>query len=434
MSYSLILVRVPQGASDEEVAKAARAATDAEDARAPGPPDLEAERRKRVLVDALLEGCPELEGGEPDYAALAKADAIPEHEARQRYHWWTVVGPEEGAGFEITLYDTFVAVEMASSGGTDEDWEDLWRYLEILVREGGFTVWDPQAPDVVDLAAGPFGDGTRKPRPTPENRRRRGTKGEGTAKRVAEPNGSGDAEEREEADDDSEREDARRGGAIAMLINRIIDEAIAAPLAAAGYKRTGRTWRRYLDDGVIQVVNIQWSPRDGSVEGSFTMNAGVYFPALAESLALFPPTKTPKEHDCHVRERPMIPGRDGWRVRVPGLAKPDPDLGNGRIAAFFAWLDRRADRKAPKQHEQATRELRESLERHTLPWLEEVRTLRDARDYFKRRGPAFWAAHASLLLGERDEAKRILEQDLARAKPERAAMLRAWGRATGLLA
>ena len=442
MSYSLILVRVPPGASEDEIERLVTAATDAEDSRAPGPPDPEVERGKRALVDALLEACPELEVCELDHAALAKAERITEEEARQRFNWWRVVGPEEGAGFEIAVYDTFVTVEMAT-GGTDEDWDDLWRYLEILVKEGGFVVWDLQAPGVLDLAAGPSGDGTRKKTPKPNKRRRGRTKGTRSGTRAGKPhdrddrggdddNGD-DQDDREDDDGEYEPEDIRRGGEIAKLINRIVDDAITAPLAAAGFKRTGRTWRRYLDDGVVQVVNIQWSPRNAGVEGWFTLNAGVYFPELAKSLALFPLTKTPKEYDCHLRERPTIPG-GGWRVRVPGQAQPDPDLGDGWWAAFFSWLDRRADRKAPAQHEQATRELRESLDRHTLPWLERVSTLRGARDHLVRRGPMFWAAHASLLLGERDEAKRLVEKDLAGAKvPEYAEKVREWGKANGLI-
>ena len=70
--------------------------------------------------------------------------------------------PDEGAGIEITLYDDYVSVDMPSAAGTDEDWKDVWRYLEILVSKGGFVVWDPQGPNLVDLAAGPFGDGKRE--------------------------------------------------------------------------------------------------------------------------------------------------------------------------------------------------------------------------------------------------------------------------------
>jgi len=416
MSYSLMLVRVPPGASDDEVEKIALAADAAEDARAPGPPDAEAERRKRVLVDALLAECPELEGGEPDYAELARALDISEDEARQQYHSWRVSGPEEGAAIEITLYDSFISID-ASRVQTEVDWQDLWRYLEILVREGGFVVWDPQGPNVVDLAAGPAGDGKRKKRRKPAKRRETADAGD----------------EDDEGSDDVEPEDVRRGGEIAKLINRIIDDAIAGPLAAAGFKRSGRTWRRQVDDGVIQVVNVGWSSRDGGVEGWFGLNAGVYFRALAESIALYPVTSSPKEHDCHVRRRAGPPGGNGWRVRAPGVAKPDPDV-KGLLGDFFSWLDRRADNKAPGQHARATQGLRDALEKDAFAWLERVSTLRGARDVFARGPDMFWGAHASLLLGEREEAVRILNDALAQAKanPEFSETIRVWGRKHGL--
>jgi hypothetical protein len=417
MSYSFLLVRVPPGASEEEVGKLADAASEAEPDS--GSPDPAAEQRRRALAAALLAECPELQSQEHDYATLARADDISEAEARQRYRWLTVVGPEDGAGIEITIYDSFVSVEMSSSGGTSDDWEDVWRYLEILVREGGFVVWDPQGEGVVDLSAGPLGDGKRKPRKEPAKRK---------------PRTGGDADDGDEAEvaEDVETEDVRRGGAIGKLINRIVDEAIAAPLAAAGFRRSGRTWRRQPSDGVTQVVNVQWSPRD-DVEGSFMLNSGVYFTALAELIAELPVTAAPKEYDCHVRRRSAPAGRGGWQVRVPGIAKPDPDM-KGLIGDFFSWLDRRADRKAPEQHTRATRELREALETDAFPWLERVSTLRGAREEFLRRGPAFWVAHASLLLGEREEAARVVERELASAKSERAEMIRAWGRRHGLVA
>ena len=424
MSFTLLLLRVPPGASEDDVEKIARSTTEAEDTRRPGPLDPENERRKRALVDALLADCPELEGGEPDYAALARAENISEEHARDRFHWWTLSGPEEGARIEITLYDDYASVEIPSAAGTDEDWKDVWRYLEILVRTGGFVVWDPEGSSLVDLAAGPFGDGTREERPRPAQPR--GTRKKHAAERVAD-----DVED--EDDRQVEHEDVRRGGEIATLINRIVDEAIAEPLAAAGFKRSGRTWRRALDSGLVHVVNVQWSPRDRGVEGTFSLNGGVYSRELAESIALYQPTSSPKEYDCQVRLRPGPHRRANWQVRVPGIARPDPDVA-GFLARVFAWLDRRADRKAGDQHAKATRELRETLEHHVFPAFERINTLRGLRDELARSPDLFWAAHASLLLGERDEATRLLELALKKAtgNPEFTGIVRQWGRRQGL--
>ena len=151
------------------------------------------------------------------------------------------------------------------------------------------------------------------------------------------------------------------------------------------------------------------------MEHSRCSGAPTSFPALTTSLALFPVTKTPKEKDCHVRFRPQLRGGRGWEVRVPGMAEVDDDIGDGVFTSLFSWLDRRTDRKAPQQHQRVTRELRESLEREAFPWLERVGTLQGARDELLRRGPLLWAAHASLLLGEREEAARILERELAKS-------------------
>ena len=417
MSYSLLLLRVPPGASEDEVEEIARAITEADPVDSPGPRDPEIDRRKRAMVDMLVAECPELEGGEPDYAELARGENISDQQARQRFRWWTVSGPEDGSGIEITLYDDHVSVDMPSAAGTNEDWEDVWQYLEILVREGGFVVWDPQAPGLVDLAAGPFGDGQRKRRQQPAKSRRKRRR-----------------EDEEDDEGDVEPEDLRRGGEIAKLINRIADEAIVEPLAAARFKRSGRTWRRVLDTGLVHVVEVRWSPRDGGREGQFGLGAGVYSRELAESIALYKPIRSPKEHDCQVRLRPGPHGRSSWRVRIPGKAAPDPDL-PGFLGRFFYWLDRRADSKTPGQHAKATREMREVLEQYALAAFDRLSTLRGVRDELARGPDVYWAAHASLLLGERKEAKELLERALQKAtnNPEFSQMVRAWGQKQALL-
>ena len=433
MSYTLLLFRVPPGTSEDDVEKIAFSITEAERLRADGPLDPETERRKRALVDALLADCPELKGGEPDYADLARAENISEEHARHRFHWWIVSGPEEGAGIEITLYDDYVSIDIPSAAGTDQDWKDVWRYLKILVGKGGFVVWDPQGSDLVDLAAGPFGDGMRGERP--QVAQQRGTRRKHKTETPADDDAdSDDTEVEDEESPDVEREDVRRGGDIAKLINHIVNDAIAEPLAAAGFERFGRTWRRTLDNGLVHVVNVRWSPRERGVEAVFGWSAGVYSRELAESIALYKPTRSPKEYDCQVRLRPGPGGRGNWQVRLPGIATPDPDV-TGVLARVFAWFDRRADSKAGAQQVKATRELREALEGHVFPAFERLSTLRALRDELARSPDLFWAAHASLLLGEREAAKQLLERTLKKASgnAEFSGMVRDWANKQGLL-
>jgi hypothetical protein len=98
----------------------------------------------------------------------------------------------------------------------------------------------------------------------------------------------------------------------------------------------------------------------------------------------------------------------------------------------FAWLDRRADRRAPQTNALATRKLSEALERYALPWLARMADLHAARDELARQGPRWWAAAASLELDERDEAVRLFAEAIAQAPPGHADELLAWGRTNGL--
>ena len=139
MSYSLYLVRVPPGASDEEVEKIALAENEAESDRAPKPPDPEAARQKRALAEALLAEFPELDGGEPNYAELARAHDITADEARQRFPWWRVTGPEDGAGIEIVLYDTFAT--LAALVGLFLLFRGIFDITVAFVTKDEFDLW-----------------------------------------------------------------------------------------------------------------------------------------------------------------------------------------------------------------------------------------------------------------------------------------------------
>ena len=219
---------------------------------------------------------------------------------------------------------------------------------------------------------------------------------------------------------------------IGKLIDRLAADALAAPLKAAGFHKTGRTWRRRAGDA-IQVVNVQASKWNAGADGQLLLNAGVYFPSLAVRLALFPPTEAPAEYDCQVRTRPRLPGWAGrsWlKVRVPAVVTPDPAAG-GMLGNVYAWLDRRANQRAVRINEKAVRELREALEQHGLPWLERMADLRGARDYLVTRGARWWAVAASLELGDRDQAERLFARVLAEASGGTDELL-SWGRANGL--
>lgn len=84
---------------------------------------------------------------------------------------------------------------------------------------------------------------------------------------------------------------------VGKLVDLIAREALAEPLKAAGYRKDGRTWRRRTGESVL-VVNVQASRWNDQSGGQFTLNVGVYFPALAEQLAIYPVADKPAECDC----------------------------------------------------------------------------------------------------------------------------------------
>jgi hypothetical protein len=216
---------------------------------------------------------------------------------------------------------------------------------------------------------------------------------------------------------------------LSRLIDQIAGEALADPLKTAGYRKTGRTWRRRTD-GCIQVVNVQGSRHSGGADGRFYLNLGVYFPALAVRLALFEPTDAPHESDCHFRTRVTPAGKSHWALHLVGGAKPESDAGQ-MLGAVFSWLDRRADQHAPGKNDKVRFDLREALEQRALPWLDRMQDLRTSRQALVDSGDLQVAAAASLELGELDEARRLFERFLSK-RPSPSDELRAWGRANGL--
>lgn len=217
---------------------------------------------------------------------------------------------------------------------------------------------------------------------------------------------------------------------IGKLIDQIGQRALSRPLKAAGFTKSGRTWRRKVDSAVA-VLQIQASRRNEGAYGRFWLNAGVYFPALAERIGDFAPTTLPSESDCHVRTRPLPQGRRWWEVRAAGVAVTGEEDAGPVLKTVFSWLDRRADRRAPTRNDQVERELAEVLEQMALPWLERLANLRTARDELERVGPLKWAAAASIELGDVNDAVRLLERAISQ-QAEYAEELAEWGRRNGI--
>jgi hypothetical protein len=147
MSYDLFLI--PTSASEDPEEYLERQEEVA------GQLSPEAEARKRALADRLkvLSG-PSLEEFAFDFAEIATHLKMSEAEARRDWRHIELNSPEGGPGIQIELQDSSASVALPywHSGATAEStWAEVWRYLEVLQNEGGYSVFDPQLGRVLSL-------------------------------------------------------------------------------------------------------------------------------------------------------------------------------------------------------------------------------------------------------------------------------------------
>ena len=134
----------------------------------------------------------------------------------------------------------------------------------------------------------------------------------------------------------------------AVAVADIISRAVQPLLKQQGFKKAGATFRRAAGD-CIQVLNVQSSRWNSPEAATFTINVGVFFPAvhsLADGL-LGPPSLRggPAEYNCTVRKRIgslIPPTTDLWWTVRPGEST-DRVVEEVRAAVrdvALPWLDR----------------------------------------------------------------------------------------------
>jgi hypothetical protein len=195
--------------------------------------------------------------------------------------------------------------------------------------------------------------------------------------------------------------------AIANAIDAVIRNGLAQELKAAGFRKTGRTWRSSAGDP-LRVTNLQGSSWNSGDSGRFTINLGVYFAAAANLHGVFPVTDRPTEPDCLVRQRigPLMPqGLDHWwEVGTT----TDLELLGRQVAACWTTYGR--------------------------PWLVAHSDPRVARAHLAMRGHHWWAAIFSVMLGEEQAARDFIDRAIADA-PNNAGLQRrlsSWKGTVGL--
>jgi hypothetical protein len=151
MSYDLHLFRASPGG--DRLAQG-RASLDAGEALGVGPRVGEKEQAKQRLAEALIAWNPELALFSFDYDEIAASDGISVEEARDRWRHLELNGPEDGNGIQITLFDDDASVTVPYWHGREEAervWAEIWDYLRLLSRIGGFDIYDPQLERILDL-------------------------------------------------------------------------------------------------------------------------------------------------------------------------------------------------------------------------------------------------------------------------------------------
>jgi hypothetical protein len=122
------------------------------------PPDPQKEALKRRVADALIARNPRLEIFKFDYDAVAKSQKITVEQARLQFRHFELNGPREGAnGIQITLFEdeASVTVPFWHKGAKSADiFREIWSYLEIISREAGYLIYDPQIDRVSETSAG----------------------------------------------------------------------------------------------------------------------------------------------------------------------------------------------------------------------------------------------------------------------------------------
>jgi hypothetical protein len=150
MSYDFTLFRAQAGVDPRAIARA-------DDALEAGPRDPTAEALKRKVADALRAFDAALDERVLDHDAISKLHKMRVDEAFERFRYVELTDVAEGgSGVQITLFDDCASMTLPfwhEGEGARRHLQRAWDYLDILCRETGYEVFDPQLDRVIDSGA-----------------------------------------------------------------------------------------------------------------------------------------------------------------------------------------------------------------------------------------------------------------------------------------
>ena len=148
MSYDFRLCLPQAGRSREEIATA-----DVEEFGISDPVPAKEERKQRISA-ALIAHNPALEPFAFGFDELSKLQKITVEDAKKKYRHIELNGPDGSNGIQITLFDDEASVTVPywhEGAAARQVFEEIWSYLQIIEREGGFFTYDQQIGRVLDL-------------------------------------------------------------------------------------------------------------------------------------------------------------------------------------------------------------------------------------------------------------------------------------------
>jgi aminoglycoside 6'-N-acetyltransferase I len=121
------------------------------------PPSPEAEALKRKVANALIAHNSQLRIAPLPYEQIAHFEGISVEDTRRKYRHVELSAPEACNGILIILRDDEAAVTIPfwhEGQKAADTFRELWSYVEIICRESGYALHDPQIGRMLEPGAG----------------------------------------------------------------------------------------------------------------------------------------------------------------------------------------------------------------------------------------------------------------------------------------
>src|SRR5262249_36294380 len=155
MSYDFYLFERRPGIDPLVTARAAQE-RDTEDID-PGPQLPAKEARKKSIATALINANPALEPFPLGFEEIAKSRGISVAEAKEKFRYLELNGPEDGNGIQITLFDDCASLTVPywhQGEDAKKVFSELWGYLSVIQQAAsGYEIYDPQLDCIINLSS-----------------------------------------------------------------------------------------------------------------------------------------------------------------------------------------------------------------------------------------------------------------------------------------